>query len=231
MIFLNRVDAGRKLAKGLYKYAGRRDVIVLAVPRGGVPVAFQISSELELPLDVFIVRKLGVPWQPELAFGAIASGGVRILDEEIIESVGVARSEVERVTANEKEELERREQVFRGERHPLRLEGKTVILVDDGIATGASTRAAIAALRQLKPRRIVLAVPVAPAYTCARLQGEVDELICLANPQVFNAIGEFYEDFSQVPDEEVKELLRLSSLGRPQGISVSDSIGRTGTPS
>lgn len=208
MVFLNRVDAGRRLAGGLHKYDRRPDVIVLGIPRGGVPVAFEIASELEVPLDVFVVRKLGVLWQPELAFGAIASRGVRIIDSEVVESTGISRSEMERVTAKEKEELRRRERLFRGSRPPLQVEGRTVILVDDGIATGASTRAAVPALRQLNPGKIVLAAPVAPASTCNRLRKQVDELVCLYAPPSFYAIGEFYEDFSQTPDAEVTELLQ-----------------------
>ena len=208
MVFQNRAEAGRILATQLQQYDQRADVIVLGIPRGGVPVAFEIASGLDVPLDVFVVRKLGVLWHPELAFGAIASGGVRILDSGIVESTGISRAEMERVAAKEKEELRRREKLFRGSRAPLEVEGKTVILVDDGIATGSTTRAAITALRQLKPRRIVLATPVAPASTCDRLRTEVDELVCLQAPQSFYAIGEFYEDFTQVSDEEVTELLQ-----------------------
>jgi len=214
MIFLNRVDAGRRLARKLGAYARRKDAIVLGIPRGGVPVAFQVSAELGVPLDVFVVRKLGVPSQPELAFGAIATGGVRILDAQIVESLGISDLEIELIAAKERRELDRRERVYRGGRPPLDLKGKTVILVDDGIATGASTRAAIAALRQLNPGSIVLAAPIAPASTCRHLRSEVDDLICLDTPETFFAIGEFYEDFSQVPDEEVTRLLQLNSEQR-----------------
>lgn len=223
MIFPNRQVAGRKLANRLSEYAARKDVIVLGIPRGGVPVAYEIAAELDVPLDLFVVRKLGVPWHPELAFGAIASGGVRFLNREIIESVGLSETEMERVTTNEKRELERRERAYRGERTPLKLQHKTVILVDDGIATGASTQAAITALRQLGPARIVLAAPVAPASTCKRLRPEVDDLVCLHAPQAFYAIGEFYEDFSQVSDEEVTALLHASQTAR-------DSKGASGRP-
>jgi putative phosphoribosyl transferase len=218
MIFVDRVDAGRKLAKKLDAYAGQNDVLVLAIPRGGVPVAFQVASELGVPLDVFVVRKLGVPSREELAFGAIATGGIRILDEQIVESMGISDLQIERITAKEKDELDRRERVYRGNRPFPNLENKTVILVDDGIATGASTRAAISALRQLKPARIVLAVPVAPAATCESLQGEVDDLICLFMPQFFFSIGQFYEDFSQVSDQEVMNLLQFSASQRAQEI-------------
>ncbi len=211
MIFLNRDDAGSRLAKELHAYAGRNDVLVLGIPRGGVPVAFQVAAELVVPLDVFVVRKLGTPAQPELAFGAIASGGIRILDAQIVESMGISEAEIERITAEESKELDRRERAYRGGRAPLNIRNKTVILVDDGIATGASTRAAIAALRELKPAKIVLAAPVAPASTCRHLRQEVDYFVCLETPEPFYAIGAFYEDFSQVSDEEVTTLLRLNN--------------------
>jgi putative phosphoribosyl transferase len=218
MIFVDRVDAGRKLAKNLDAYARQNDVLVLAIPRGGVPVAFQVASELGVPLDVFIVRKLGVPSREELAFGAIATGGIRILDEQIVESMGISDMQIERITAKEKDELDRRERVYRGNRPFPNLENKTVILVDDGVATGASTRAAISALRQLRPARIVLAVPVAPAEACESLQREVDDLICVFMPQFFFSIGQFYEDFSQVSDQEVMNLLQFSANQRAQEI-------------
>ena len=199
------------LAKKLLGYAARNDVIVLGIPRGGVCIAFQVAAELGAPLDVFVVRKLGVPCQPELAFGAIASGGVRILDEQIVEAMEVSAAEIERIAAEEERELARRERVYRAARALPKLQGKTVILVDDGIATGSSTRAALAALRVLQPARIVLAAPMAPASACRRLECEVNELVCLEMPETFRAIGEFYEDFSQVADEEVNALLRLNS--------------------
>jgi putative phosphoribosyl transferase len=211
MIFLSRIDAGRRLAAKLEGYVGRKDVIVLGIPRGGVPVAFEVSTALEVPLDVFVVRKLGVPSQPELAFGAIASGGVRVVDPEIVESIGISRLEIDRIAAREKAELQRREQVYRKGRDLLDLDGKVVILVDDGIATGATTRAAIQALRQLNPARIVLAAPVAPASTYHRLLSEVEDFVCLETPKTFFAIGQFYEDFTQVSDQEVTKLLRRSS--------------------
>jgi putative phosphoribosyl transferase len=189
-------------------YANRNDVIVLGIPRGGVPVAFEVAAALKAPLDVFISRKLGVPWQEELAFGAVASGGVRILDADIVEALGISDSEIERITATVKREVERRERAYRGGRPPLEVERFTVILVDDGIATGASMRAAIGALRQLKPARLVVAVPVAPVTTCNRLRREVDQLVCVHMPESFMAIGQFYEDFSQVTDAEVSDLLQ-----------------------
>jgi putative phosphoribosyl transferase len=208
MIFQDRVDAGRKLAKRLAAYAKRKDVIVLGIPRGGVPVAFELARALEAPLDVFLSRKLGVPGQEELAFGAVASGNVRVLDRQIIEAVGVSETQIAQTTQAVKADLERRERLFRGSRPPLKVEGRTVILVDDGIATGSSIRAAIRALRQMKPARIVVAVPVAPVSTCDCLRREVDELVCLHTPESFFAIGQFYADFSQVPDEDVAGLLQ-----------------------
>ena len=211
MYFVNRTEAGRKLAKLLSGYADRDDVIVLGVPRGGVPVAFEIARALKAPLDVFLVRKLGAPGHEELAMGAIASGGIRVLDRETIDALGVSELDIEATTAREQKELQRRERVYRGGRAPLELHGKTVIVVDDGIATGSSMRAGIKALRHMKPARIVVAVPVAPESTCGRLQREVDELVCLDTPELFYAIGQFYEDFSQVTDEEVQRLLRQAT--------------------
>ena len=217
MIFADRTEAGQKLARKLSAYARRDDVIVLGIPRGGVPVAFEIATELSAPLDVFIARKLGVPGQEELAFGAVASGGVRYLDREIVESLGIAESEIARVTEQERKELERRENAYRGGRPPQKVEGRTAILVDDGIATGASMEAAIAALRQLRPARIVVAVPVAPQSTCKRLRPKVDDLVCLHAPELFYAIGQFYDDFSQLTDAEVIEMLhRGASVGAKQ---------------
>jgi len=228
MMFLNRVDAGRRLAKKLDAYAGRKNLLVLGIPRGGIPVAFQVAAELGAPLDVFVVRKLGAPWQPELAFGAIATGGIRILDAQIVESLGISDLEIERIAARERQELDRRERVYRGARPPLNVDGKTVILVDDGIATGASTRAAIAALRKLKPARIVLAAPIGPASTCRHLRVEVEDLICLDTPEIFYAIGEFYEDFSQVSDEEVTNLLQLNVQQRAQEVATTGRSIRKG---
>ncbi len=227
MIFLDRIDAGRRLAKELEAYARRKDVLVLGIPRGGVPVAFQVAAELHAPLDVFVVRKLGVPSHEELAFGAIASGGIRVLDGQIVEEAGISGLEIERIAAKERQELYRRESVYRGGHPPLNLEGKTVILVDDGIATGASTLAAITALRELKPARIVLAAPIAPASTCRRLRREADEFVCLDTPKTLFAIGQFYENFSQVSDEEVTSLLQLNVEQRDYEVSTTrGSIGK-----
>jgi len=219
MAFQDRAQAGRELAKRLGGFANRPGVIVLGIPRGGVPVAFEVAARLDAPLDVFIVRKLGVPAQEELAFGAIASGGIRFVDREIVEAAGISDLQMERVTAKEKAELDRRERAYRGKRPPIPLAGKTVILVDDGIATGSSMQAAINALRLAKPFRLVIAVPVAPASTCRRLKREVDDLICIEVPESFYAIGEFYEDFSQVADQEVTALLLKSMQKLATGVA------------
>jgi putative phosphoribosyl transferase len=219
MVFLDRAEAGRVLAKRLKAYENHRNVLVLGIPRGGVPVAFEVAAELHAPFDVFIVRKLGVPGREELAFGAIASGGIRFLDTEIVEAVGISESEIELITARERQELERRERVYRGGRAPLAVEGQTVILVDDGIATGSSMQVAITALRQMKPSRLVVAAPVAPVSTCRRLRREVDDLICVHMPTSFYAIGEFYEDFSQVSDQRVTDLLHEITQERAKGVA------------
>jgi len=209
--FTNRTEAGRKLAWRLRKYADRDDVIVLGVPRGGVPVAFEVATALRAPLDVFVIRKLGVPGHQELAFGAIGSGGIRVLDRDIVEGWGITGLDIDRVTRAEKQELERRERAYRGGRPPLDLKGMIAILVDDGIATGSSMRAAIRALRQLKPARIVIAVPVAAPRTCNHLAFEADELVCLDMPEPFYGVGQFYGDFSEVSDDEVNALLDRAS--------------------
>jgi len=205
------VNAGRKLAEKLRAYGNRDDVIVLGIPRGGVPVAFVVAESLKAPLDVFLSRKLGVPGQEELAFGAVATGGVRVLDQELIEAVGVSKAEIEEITRKVRAELERRERIFRGDRPPLDVKGKVAILIDDGIATGSSMRAAINALRQHNPARIVVAIPVAPFSTCRRLRSEVDELVCVDMPESFYAIGQFYADFSQVADDEVTSLIHRAA--------------------
>jgi putative phosphoribosyl transferase len=211
MIFADRAEAGRHLARHLRKYADRDDVIVLGVPRGGVPVAFEIATRLRVPLDVLVLRKLGVPGQEELAFGAIAGGGVRILDPDTIRENGLTASEIDSVIHREEQELQRREREYRAGLTPLRLAHLTVILVDDGIATGSSMRAAIRALRQMKPARLVLAVPVAGSLTTARLRSAVDEVICLESREPFYGVGQFYEDFSQVSDAQVTHLLHRAS--------------------
>jgi putative phosphoribosyl transferase len=207
MIFRNRAEAGEQLASRLAEYANREDVVVLGVPRGGVPVAFKVATALNLPLDVFVLRKLGVPGHEELAFGAIGSGGVRVLDRAIVEGIGLSNTVIELVTRRERVELARREQIYRGGRPSLEVRGKTVILVDDGIATGSSLRAGVRALRQMQPAAIVIAAPVAPQATINRLKQEVDDVVCVAVPERFYGVGQFYEDFTQVSDEEVIELL------------------------
>jgi putative phosphoribosyl transferase len=205
--FEDRCDAGRRLADLLRNYVGRPDVIVLGLPRGGVPVACEIARRIQAPLDVFIVRKLGVPGFEELAIGAIASGGARVLNPEVARVLPDAEQVIEQVAAREKIELDRREKLYRGDRPPLELRDRTVILVDDGLATGATMRAAVSALRQRRVARIVVAVPVGAAETCHELEGEVDEVICAISPEDFHAVGQFYQDFSQTTDDEVRELL------------------------
>jgi putative phosphoribosyl transferase len=207
MIFSNRTEAGRRLALRLRDYANRKDVIVLGIPRGGVPVAFEVARTLKVPLDVLVLRKLGIPGHEELGFGAIASGGIRALNPEIVGALRISPWDIELVTNRERKELKRREHAYRGRRPPLHVTGLTVILVDDGIATGSGMRAAIDALRQMKPAHIVIAVPVAPGSTCDRLRSDVDDLVCLETPEPFYGVGQFYFDFSQVSDQEVNELL------------------------
>ena len=206
-MFRDRFDAGRLLAATLQEYRGRPDTVVLALPRGGVPVAYAVATELHLPLDIFAVRKLGVPGQEELAMGAIASGDVRVLNPDIIEAIGLTTSEMETVTAHEKAELERREALYRGGRPAADVRGKTVILIDDGLATGASMRVAITALRLKYPGQIIVAVPVAPSSTCRELRQIADQVICAEMPDPFYAVGQAYKKFEQVSDDEVKHLL------------------------
>jgi len=206
-MFLDRTDAGRQLAQRLLKYAGRPDVIVLALPRGGLPVAFEVALALDAPLDLFLVRKLGVPGHEELAMGAIATGGVRILNEEIVEYLGISRNTIEAVAEKEWRELERRERDYRDGRSTPAVQGRVVILVDDGLATGSTMRAAAAAIQKQGPARLVIAVPVAAAQTCAEIGREVDEIVCAYTPEPFQAVGLWYRDFSQTKDEEVRELL------------------------
>jgi len=205
--FLDRYDAGRRLAEALSSYAGQPDLLILALPRGGVPVAYEMARALHAPLDVFLVRKLGFPGHPELAMGAIATGGVRILDRQLIRMYGVPAEETERVTAAERREMERRERLYRDGRPPPDVSGRTVILVDDGLATGSSMRAAVEALREEGAKKIVVAVPVAARDTCAAMKDEVDEIVCALTPEPFRAVGIWYADFSETTDDEVRELL------------------------
>lgn len=207
MYFRDRREAGRILARKLSAYAGRSDVLVLALPRGGVPVAYEVANALGAPLDVFVVRKLGLPGHEELAIGAIASGGIRVLNEELISQLSNAPEVVDFVVAKEQRELERREAEYRGQRPLPIIEGRTIILVDDGLATGSTMKAAVRSLRERNPARIVIAVPVASPETCTELKREADETICAITPEEFYAVGQWYEDFSQTTDEEVRDLL------------------------
>jgi len=209
--FRDRAEAGRLLAELLRDYAGGDDVLVLALPRGGVPVGYEVAKALGVPLDVFVVRKLGVPGHEEFAMGAIASGGLAVLNRDAIQQLRIGEAEVPRAIAAEMRELQRREAAYRGDRDPPELEGKTVILVDDGLATGSTMRAAALAVRQRNPARIVVAVPVAAAETCDEFRDVVDEVICGAMPRPFQAVGLWYEDFSQTSDEEVRELLERAA--------------------
>jgi predicted phosphoribosyltransferase len=213
--FPNRAEAGRLLAEKLEKYADRNDVIVLGLPRGGVPVAYEVAKSLRAPLDVFIVRKLGVPGFEELAAGAIASGGVRVLNEDVLRALPNADEIIESVTAKETAELERREKSYRDDRPAPELHDRVVILVDDGLATGATMHAAVKALRQRDVARIVVAVPVGPPDTCREFEDEADETICATAPEFFQAVGQYYEDFSQTSDEEVRDLLARAAEDRP----------------
>jgi predicted phosphoribosyltransferase len=205
--FRNRLDAGELLANRLAAYAGRPDVIVLALPRGGVPVGYAVAKAMRAPLDVMVVRKLGVPGHAEFAMGAIASGGEYVLNRELVQSLGVPGQLVEATARQELAELERREQLYRAGRPPLQLRGCTVILVDDGLATGASMRVAVKAVRKTQPARVIVAVPVGSPDTCSEMGKEADEVICDFTPEPFNAVGLWYEDFSQTSDEEVQRLL------------------------
>jgi putative phosphoribosyl transferase len=209
--FQNRSEAGRLLAKKLETYALAPDVLVLALPRGGVPVAFEVAKALDVPMDVFLVRKLGVPSQEELAMGAIATGGVRVVNEDVVRLLGIPESMIAAVAAREQRELDRRQREYRGDRQTPVVRGRIIILVDDGLATGSTMRAAAAALRQQQPKRIVIAVPVAPPETCAEFRPEVDEVVCAITPEPFYGVGRWYEDFTQTTDEEVRDLLERAS--------------------
>lgn len=208
MIYKNRQQAGRRLAEELSQFAGNKDAVVLGLARGGVPIAYEVADALELPMDVFLVQKLGVPGHEELAMGAIASGGVRVLNEDVLSQIDISEAEISRVVEEEQRELERREQTYRSEEKRIQLQGKIGILVDDGLATGASMRAAVEALRKQSPRSIVVAVPTAAEETCASLEKIVDELICAETPSPFYGVGMWYQDFSQTTDEEVRDLLK-----------------------
>lgn len=205
--FEDRTQAGRLLGEALADYANRSDVVVLALPRGGVPVGFEVARMIDAPLDIMLVRKLGTPGQEELAMGAIASGGVCVLNPDIVAVIDISQETIEAVAATERQELERREQAYRGNKPPPAVENHCIILVDDGLATGASMLAAVSALRQRKPASIVVAIPVAPPDTVQRLKQEADDVVCLATPEPFSAVGRWYREFSQTSDDEVKSLL------------------------
>jgi putative phosphoribosyl transferase len=216
--FRDRVEAGRILAHRLTKYADQRP-IVLGLPRGGVPVAFEVAKALKAPLDVYVVRKLGVPGHEELAMGAIASGDVRVLNKRVIEDLRISEEAIEAETRKEQQEVQRRERLYRGDRPPLDVSNRTVVLVDDGIATGSTIKAAIAALKKQKAGRIVVAVPVAPASTIEELKREVDEVICVSTPEFFYAISLWYEEFPQTSDEEVSELLKQAEMKKEAAVA------------
>lgn len=217
MLFKDRFDAGRQLAEKLGKYAQNPDLLVLGLPRGGVPVAYEVAKSLQAPLDVFLVRKLGVPGHEELAMGAIASGGVRVLNDEVVNALHIPTDIIEKITAREKVELERRESAYRGNRPEFEVRNHLVILVDDGLATGASMRAAVAALRKKEPQQIVVGVPTAAPDTCESFENDVDEIVCAVTPQPFHSVGTWYEDFSQTTDDEVREILARAETWPAQG--------------
>lgn len=211
-IYADRADAGQALAKALSRLRAAPDTIVLGLPRGGVPVAYEVAAALELPLDVLVVRKLGLPQQPELAMGAIASGGALVVNDDVVRYLGGRDEAFEAVRAREQVELERRERGFRGSRSPLGMAGRTAIVVDDGLATGATMEAAVRALQSLGARRVIAAVPVASVEARARIEAVADEVVCLATPEFFSAVGQWYADFGQTEDDEVRDLLARASL-------------------
>lgn len=220
-LFKDRTEAGQRLAVKLAAYADRQNVLVLGLPRGGVPVAFEVANALKAPLDVFLVRKLGVPSQEELAMGAIASGGVRVLNQEIIEGLRLTEATIDRVAQKEQQELERRERLYRDNRPVPALQGRTVIVVDDGLATGATMRAAIEAVRQQQPARLVVGVPVSSFETCQEIGSEVDEIVCVETPRPFYSVGLWYKDFPQTTDEEVRDLLfKAENSQQPSAMGV-----------
>lgn len=209
--FSNRSEAGRALARDLTQYTDRPDVVVLALPRGGVPIGFEIAHALRAPLDIFLVRKLGVPQYEELAMGAIASGGTRVLNESVVEQFRITTEDIEEVSRRERQELERREHAFRNGREPVPLSNRISILVDDGLATGSTMRAAVMALKKQNPKRVVVAVPVAAADTCTEFKSLANEVICLYTPEPFMAVGRWYDDFAQLTDEEVRDYLERAA--------------------
>jgi predicted phosphoribosyltransferase len=214
-IFKDRVDAGRFLASKLNQFANLADVIVLGLPRGGVPVAYEVAHKLHAPLDILVVRKLGVPGHEELAMGAIASGGVRVLNQEVLSHLGIPQDIIDLVIESEQRELERREREYRNNHPPLKLRGRTVIVVDDGLATGSSMHAAVTAIRQKQPKKIIVAVPVGARDTCASFHNEVDTIaICAITPESFQSVGAWYADFAPTTDDEVRKCLERSGLAK-----------------
>jgi predicted phosphoribosyltransferase len=216
--YIDRREAGADLASRLSHYKGRRDIVVLALPRGGVPVAYEVARALEAPLDVFLVRKLGVPGHRELAMGAIASGGVQVLNDDVVRWYGISDKDIAEVAREEQQELERRERAYRGGRPPLELTNRAVLLVDDGLATGSTMKAAVQAVRARRPSRIVVAVPVGAADTCREFSSVADETVCARTPDPFSAVGLWYRDFTPTSDAQVKELLN----------ETREAAGRTG---
>ena len=211
MVFQDRSQAGRILASHLEKYRDRPDVLVLALPRGGVPVAYEIAQALNAPLDIFVVRKLGLPGQEEVAMGAIAMGEIRVLNEELIQQLNIPRNVIDAITAREQQELERRQRVYRGDKPAPDVRGRTVIVVDDGLATGSTMVAALAALRKQQPARLIVAVPTAPPETCDGLRAYADEVVCALTPDPFRSVGSWYQGFDQTTDDEVRDLLKRAA--------------------
>ena len=207
MYFRDRTEAGQVLARRLQQYKNQPDVLILGLPRGGVPVAYEVARDLNAPLDVFIVRKLGVPGHEELGMGAIATGGVRTLHEGIIREIGISPQTIEAVSAREQAELERRERLYRGDRPAPTIKGRTVVIVDDGLATGSTMKAAIQAVRQQDPRQVIVAVPTAPSETCEQLKESADHVVCALTPEPFFSVGGSYADFTQITDGEVRDLI------------------------
>lgn len=205
--YANRRDAGRRLAEDLAEHAGQPNTIVLALPRGGVPVGYEVAHQLGVPMDIFLVRKLGVPGHEELAMGAIASGGVRVINDQVVQMIGVREDVIDAVAERERTELQRREKAYRGDKPPAAVRGATVILVDDGLATGSTMRAAVEAIRRSEPKRVIVAVPVAARETCDEIRQEVDEVVCSMTPEPFHAVGLWYDTFDQTTDDEVRDLL------------------------
>jgi putative phosphoribosyl transferase len=226
MLFRDRFDAGRQLAQKLLHYQGQKGVLVLALPRGGVPVAFEVAKAIGAPLDLFLVRKLGLPRQPELAMGAVATGGVEVINDKLLSRLGVPRAVVDRVADHEQRVLEQQQQKLRGRRPPPAIPGRTVILVDDGLATGSTMRAAVEAIRRQSPERIVIAVPVGAAETCDEFRRDVDEVITVVCPEDFYAVAMWYDDFRQTTDEIVVSLLKEAQVGGNEREAESQSASR-----